>query len=255
MKDMGVIYEDATFEFSNANCFEQTPLQLIQLVSLFLLWLLLGAQVWPQFPGPERTGVAPGTPWADNLAGLNPLWRVDLDKGFPGPIVSVETDVVRALDHKTGQERWRASGPGKISVPFFAKKSGDWIRATSAFDGETLYVANKVRWRVDFPKRFSTPKPAIFVQAANSFLMLNKRTGATLWRVLQIDGGILEGGAFGSSAMATLAGRRQALAQSRAKLHGVDPEIGEVLWSQEVPNYRVRQHDFHEHPPHRFVRL
>ncbi len=237
--------------------------------------LVLAADVWPQFRGPERTGVAPGTPWADNFAGLKPLWRVDLDKGFPGPIVSedkvfvaetekVDTEVVRALDRKTGKEIWRASWPGRVSVPFFAKRSGDWIRATPAFDGETLFVAGmeevlvaldgkngKERWRVDFPKRFSTPKPefgyassplvdgeTIFVQAANSFVKLNKRTGATLWRVLQINGGIMEGGAFSSPVMATLAGRRQVLVQSRVKMHGVDPETGEVLWSQEVPNYR-----------------
>jgi hypothetical protein len=38
--------------------------------------------------------------------------------------------------------------------------------------------------------------------------------------------------------MATLAGRRQLLVQARIHLHGVDPETGEVLWSQEVPNFR-----------------
>lgn len=247
----------------------------MRMAFLVLPAFVLGADVWPQFRGPERTGVAPGTPWADNFAGLKPLWRVDLGKGFPGPIVSedkvfvaetekVETEVVRALDRKTGKEIWRASWPGKVSVPFFAKKSGDWIRATPAFDGETLFVAGmeevlvaldgktgQERWRVDFPKRFGTPKPefgyassplvdgeTIFVQAANSFVKLNKRTGATLWRVLQIEGGMMEGGAFSSPAMATLAGRRQVLVQSRVKMHGVDPETGEVLWSQEVPNYR-----------------
>jgi outer membrane protein assembly factor BamB len=200
---------------------------------------------------------------------------MDLDKGFPGPVVSedkvfvaetanTDTEVVRALDRKTGKEIWRASWPGKISVPFYAKRSGDWIRATPALDGDTLYVAGmeevlvaldvktgRERWRVDFPKRFGTAKPefgfassplvdgeAIFVQAANSFVKLNKRTGATVWRILPVAGGVMESGAFSSPAMATLAGRRQVLVQARVHLHGVDPETGEVLWTQEVPNFR-----------------
>ena len=247
----------------------------MRLLLLLLPAALLAADIWPQFRGPERSGVAPGKTWPENFAGLKPLWRVDLDKGFPGPVVSVDkvfvaetankdTEVVRALDRKTGKELWRASWPGQISVPFYAKRSGDWIRATPALDGDTLYVAGmeevlvaldvktgKERWRVDFPKRFGTPKPdfgfassplvdgeAIFVQAANSFVKLNKRTGATVWRILPVAGGVGESGAFSSPVLATLAGRRQLLVQARIHLHGVDPETGEVLWSQEVPNFR-----------------
>lgn len=242
---------------------------------LFCPVLMFAADTWPQFRGPERTGVSPGKAWPESFSGLQQTWRVELDKGFPGPIVSedrvfvaetanTDTEIVRALDRKTGKEIWRASWPGKVSVPFFAKKSGDWIRATPAFDGETLFVGGmeevlvaldaktgKERWRVDFPKRFGTPKPEfgfassplldgefIFAQAANSFVKLNKRTGATVWRVLVVAGGIMEGGAFSSPVMATLAERRQVLVQARTHLHGVDPETGQVLWSQEVPNYR-----------------
>jgi outer membrane protein assembly factor BamB len=247
----------------------------MRLLLLLLPATLLAADIWPQFRGPERSGVAPGKAWPESFAGLKPLWRVDLDKGFPGPVVSedkvfvaetanTDTEVVRALDRKTGKEIWRASWPGKISVPFYAKRSGDWIRATPSFDGETLYVAGmeevlvaldaktgRERWRVDFPKRFGTAKPefgfassplvdgeAIFVQAANSFVKLNKRTGATVWRILPVAGGVMESGAFSSPALAMLAGRRQVLVQARVHLHGVDPETGEVLWTQEVPNYR-----------------
>jgi outer membrane protein assembly factor BamB len=230
---------------------------------------------WWQFRGPERSGVAPGAPWPDSLAGLKPVWQVKLDKGYPGPIVddarvyvaetaNAEMEVVRALDRKTGKELWRASWSGKHSVPFFAKKNGDWIRATPAFDGKTLFVGGieevlvaldgatgKERWRVDFPKRFNTPKPdfgfsssplldgeAIYVQAANSVIKLNKATGETIWRALARPAGIMESGAFSSPAIATLRGRRQLLIQSRTDLYGLDPASGAVLWQQEVPNYR-----------------
>ena len=52
-----------------------------------------------------------------------------------------KTEVVRALDRRTGEELWKHDWVGSISVPFYAKSRGDWIRATPAFDGETLFVA------------------------------------------------------------------------------------------------------------------
>jgi outer membrane protein assembly factor BamB len=230
---------------------------------------------WTQFRGPERSGAAPGAPWPENFKGLQQSWQVKLDKGYPGPIVdaarvyvaetaTAETEIVRALDRKTGKELWRASWPGKHSVPFFAKKNGDWIRATPAFDGQTLYVAGmeevlvaldavtgKEKWRVDFPKQFKVAKPdfgfsssplldgdSLIVQAANSVIRLNKKTGAVEWRVLAREADIMDSGAFSSPAMATLNGRRQLLIQSRTNLFGLDPATGAVLWSQEVPHYR-----------------
>ncbi|MBL8232910.1 MAG: PQQ-like beta-propeller repeat protein [Bryobacterales bacterium] len=230
---------------------------------------------WPQWRGPDRTGITTGEAWPDRLDGLRPLWRVEMDKGYPGPIVTggmvyvaetanTNTEVIRALDRKTGKEMWRASWPGKLSVPFFAKKNGDWIRSTPTTDGKTLYVggmeevlvaldakSGKENWRVDFPKRFLTPKPdfgfassplldgnAVYVQAANSTVKLDKKTGATMWRSAAYDGGMMESGAFSSPTFATIHGRRQLLVQTRTKLNGLDTESGDVLWSVDVPNYR-----------------
>lgn len=231
---------------------------------------------WPQWRGPLRTGEAPGgKAWPESLKGLSRLWRVELDKGYPGPVVAVDrvfvaetanldTEVVRALDRKTGRELWRASWKGRISVPFYAKRSGDWIRSTPAWDGKTLYVAGMEevlvaldgqtgaeRWRVDFPKRFGTPKPEfgfassplvdgefIYTQAANAVVKLRKATGETVWRVLENKENIFESGAFSSPLIAKLGERRVLLVQSRTALHGLDPETGKELWSREIPNFR-----------------
>ena len=94
------------------------------------------------------------------------------DRVFVAETANGDTEVVKALDRKTGKELWQVSWKGKISVPFFAKKSGDWIRSTPAFDGSTLYVGSmeevlvaldgktgRELWRVDFPNRFHQPKP------------------------------------------------------------------------------------------------
>jgi len=232
--------------------------------------------VWPQWRGPTRDGVASGPAWPDAIGGdaLTELWRVELGPGYSGPIVAedrvfvVETrdrqeEVVRALDRATGEQLWQASWNGALSVPFFAKANGDWIRATPAYDGESLFVAGMrdvlvclnaadgaERWRVDFVERHETELPSfgfvssplvdgesIYLQAAGSVLKLDKRSGETTWRALE-DGGGMMGSAFSSPVLCDLAGRRQLVVQTRTLLAGLDPESGRVLWQQEVPSFR-----------------
>jgi outer membrane protein assembly factor BamB len=105
-------------------------------------------------------------------------------------------------------------------------------------------------WRVDFVKKFRTPLPSfgfvcsplvdggtVYVQAGASVVKLDKKTGRVLWRTLR-DGGGMFGSAFSSPIIATLAGRRQLVVQTRKMLAGVDPDKGDVLWTQDVPAFR-----------------
>jgi len=231
------------------------------------------AETWPQWRGPTRDGFVRGTAWPTSLAEdrLKLAWHVDLAPGYPGPIVAADRvfvaetkdqklEIVRALDRETGRELWAAEWPGAMSVPFMAKRNGDWIRSTPAYDGQSLYVAGMrdvlvcldaatgaQRWRVDFVEQFKTPLPAfgfvcsplvvgdhVFVQAAAGFCKLDKRTGQIVWRVLT-DGGGMFGSAFSSPLLATICGQEQLLVQTRQKLAGVVPESGQVLWSQDIP--------------------
>lgn len=231
---------------------------------------------WNQWRGPERDGSLPaGEPWPQDLSCLESQWRVELGPGYPGVIVAEdrifvaethaeEDEIVRALDRRTGQEIWRASWQGSWEVPFFARANGDWIRSTPAYDGESLFVGGirevlvsfdaatgKERWRADFPARYGSEVPHfgfsssplladgdLYVQAANSLVKVDKETGATIWRSVVGQGDIMVSGAFSSPIMATLGGKRQVVTQSRLALHGVDPDTGEELWSQEVPHFR-----------------
>lgn len=229
---------------------------------------------WPQWRGCDRNSViVNASPWPQDLSKLNKRWRVELGPGYSGPIVcgnrlfvtetvAATDEVVRALDRATGRELWRASWKGAMSVPFFAKKNGDWIRATPACDGESLFIAGMrdvvvclnietgvERWRVDFPSKLKTPAPSfgfvssplvigehLYVQAGGAFIKLNKRTGEIIWRTLTDGGGMSS--AFSSPVAATLHGVPQLVVQMREKLAGVAPETGKVLWSQVVPSYR-----------------
>ena len=231
---------------------------------------------WPQWRGPSRDGRVAGPIWPDRMSeeSLQLLWRTALGPSYSGPVVSEdlvfttetknkETEVVSALDRRTGKERWRAEWKGAMTVPFFAAANGSWIRATPAYDGDSLYVAGirdvlvcldaksgKERWRVDFVNDFKAAMPTfgcvcsplidgdfIYMQAGASVAKLDKKNGKVLWRSLK-DAGGMNGSAFSSPVIATLSGQRQLLVQGREKLAGVDLNSGDVLWSQIVPSFR-----------------
>lgn len=234
------------------------------------------ASIWPQWRGPQRDGQSAGRAWPDKLDSdhLQRMWRVDLGPSYSGPIVSADRvftteskdkkfEVVRAFDRATGKEVWSHQWEGSLSVPFFAKSNGDWIRSTPALDGDRLYVAGmrdvlvcldvrdgKEIWRKDFVKELGTPLPdfgcvcsplvdgdAVYVQAGAGFAKLKKNTGEIVWRTLADKGGMY-GSVFSSPVFAELAGKRQLLVQTREKLAGVDPADGRVLWEQPVEAFR-----------------
>ncbi len=237
--------------------------------------LALGAD-WNQWRGPTRDGQTHKTTWPTSLGEdkLKQAWRVELGPSYSGPTVSgnlvftteteeKETEIVRALDRKTGKELWKQSWAGAMSVPFFAKSNGDWIRATPACDGTSLFVAGMrdmlvcldvetgaIRWRVDFMEQFKTAAPtfgfvssplvdgdAVFVQAGGALVKLDKNSGKVLWRSLD-DGGGMNGSAFSSPIIADIQGIRQLVVQTRAKLAGVALTDGKVLWEQPVEAFR-----------------
>lgn len=235
------------------------------------------AGLWPQWRGPHRDATVPSSDaWPESLGDghLKTKWRVKLGPGYPGPIVAsdrvfvAETrdeqeEVVRALDRSTGAELWQVAWPGAMKVPPFARRNGDWIRSTPAYDGESLFVLGmrdvlvcldaaegKPRWRVDFTQRFGTSVPSfgaassplvigehVYVQAANACVKLDKRDGATIWRVLEGASG-MTGGAFSSPVMVDVHGAPQLVVQTRSQLAGVEPNSGGVLWSHDVKAFR-----------------
>ena len=244
-----------------------------------VLFLFVASPVfadWPQWRGPERDSSVADAQWPDKLdeETLKQVWRVDLAEGYPGPIVhgervfTVETlgakhEVVRAFNTETGEQLWETSWPAAMKVPFFAKRNGDWIKATPATDGERLYVMGMVDdlvcldvttgeklWHVDFKARYETNKPmfgqacsplidsdAVYVQAGLSVCKLDKKTGETIWRSMHNARDSI-GGNFSSPVIGTVAGKRQLLVQTRGELAGIDLASGEVLWRETIKAFR-----------------
>lgn len=231
---------------------------------------------WTQWRGPSRTCAITAAPWPETLDenSLVEMYRVPLQSSYSGPIVTAdkvfvtetvdkEKEVVKALDRETGKELWNVEWPGAMTVPFFAASNGSWIRSTPIYDGKKLYVAGMVdelvaldgatgkeAWRIDFKKEFGTKgqtfgsvcSPLIdggflFVQTSGGLVKIDCSSGAIVWRSLKEEGGMM-GGAFSSPVLSDVAGTRQLVVQTRARLCGVDAEKGTELWTIDIPSFR-----------------
>jgi outer membrane protein assembly factor BamB len=239
------------------------------------LCLASDPETWLQWRGPTRDGlVSSSVTWPDKLSGLTQRYRVELGPSYSGPIVTSDkvfitetlnkkTETVKALDRKSGKVLWTREWEGAMTVPFFAKANGDWIRSTPACDGQSLYVAGmrdvlvcldvntgSERWRLDFMKETGSKLPDfgfvcsplvvgehVYVQAGGAFCKVDKATGKLVWKTLE-DGGGMYGSAFSSPVFAKLLGKDLLVVQTRTKLAGVDPADGKVLWQEEVPAFR-----------------
>lgn len=232
-----------------------------------------GTSLWDQWRGPARNGISSGPPWPERLQGdhLVTSWRVALGAGYSGPLVTEDrvfvmettgrdSEGVRAFDRITGRQLWKAEWPGGTTVRLPARSRGSFVKSTPAFDGERLYAAGMgevivclnaatgaILWSCDFPKTYGTKVPGfgcvssplvvgdfVYMQAANSFLKLDKRTGSVVWRTLVADKIriLTDDGAEASPVFAVIQQQPQLVVQARSGLHGIEPERGTVLWSQ-----------------------
>lgn len=114
---------------------------------------LIRADDWPQFRGPDRTGVStekgllkvwpkggPALAWKFEKAGLG-FSSVSVAKGFVYTLGTDEKftdEYVIAIDEKTGKEKWRVKiGP---LFTFDQNEWGDGPRSTPTVDGDLLFA-------------------------------------------------------------------------------------------------------------------
>jgi len=249
---------------------------LLLVSTLSTLVTVHASDTWPQWRGPHRDGRTDSTPWPVSLdeKHLRLRWRVELGPSYSGPVITpdrvfttetrdAKSEVVRALDLNTGKELWKTEWEGSMKVPFFARSNGDWIRSTPAWDGQSLYVSGMrdvlvcldaatgaIRWKHDFPGQDGTPLPAfgnvssplvegdaLFTQIGGAVVRLDKKTGTVTWKALASTDS-MNGSPFSSPVLASLAGRRQLIVQTRTHLAALDPESGAQLWSTPVEAFR-----------------
>ena len=231
---------------------------------------------WNQWRGPNRDSTVTGTKWPLKLQGaLNLVWEKSHSPSYSGPVVhddlvfttetvGKESEVITAHALATGEVEWTREWKGAMSVPFFAASNGDWIRSTPIVTDDALVIlgmrdvltcldpkTGKDKWRVDFPASMGTAMPSfgavcsplidgggVIVQTGGAVVKLSIADGSVIWKTLENGASMMSSGAFSSPIVATLAGVKQLVVQTREELCGVDLNTGDVLWREPIKAFR-----------------
>ncbi len=234
-------------------------------VLLSVLWVWPGsghAGSWPQFHGPNATGLADSNARLPAQIGPNEnvLWKIPLPPGHSSPVVHGERVFVTAvegqtlltigIDRKTGKILWQAQashqGLEKIH------QIGSHAQPSPATDGQIVislfgscglfcYDAHgKELWHLPlgpFKNDFGTGSSPILVgdrvilgqdHDTDSFLMaLDKRTGKVLWKT---DRSEFPRG-YATPVVWEIAGKKQVVVVGTLRVIGYDFDTGKEIWT------------------------
>jgi outer membrane protein assembly factor BamB len=229
---------------------------------------LVGAAAdWPQWRGPQRTGISTETGLLQEWPGAGPklLWRVNnLGSGFSTPSVvgdrvyllsneGLANEFVRALNASDGKQAW-STRIGKVGNPN-QQPSYPGARSTPTIEGDALYAlgsdgdlvalalgTGQVRWKKNLRTEFGgepgtwgySESPLLDGDALvvtpggrTSLVALNKKTGAVIWRSV-VSGG--EPAGYASIAIVETGSVKQYVTFLQKGVVGVDARTGAFLW-------------------------
>ena len=238
--------------------------------SFAAILLAVGAGVngadWPQFMGPDGTGVSSekglARAWPDG--GPRVLWRTPLGAGYGGAAirggkvylldrVDQKTDVLRCLDLATGKEGWNFSydAPGAIdhdgsrSIPAVSEKYVYIVGPFGYFHCLDL-ATHQVVWKKNVLTDFGTKAPrwsvtqspllyqGLVIVAPQSdavgLIAYDQVTGKEQWR----SGGIGPMG-YGSPMKINLEGQDQMVIVNPQGAAAVSAADGKLLWQYAHP--------------------
>jgi outer membrane protein assembly factor BamB len=118
----------------------------LTLILLIISTIIIQAQDWPQYMGPDRNNTSPEKGILRNWPASGPevLWTVNVGPGYGGPVIKdgkiylldrddKTGDIMRCFDFNTGKELWKFSydAPGSVMFP--------GSRSVPAVDGNFVY--------------------------------------------------------------------------------------------------------------------
>jgi outer membrane protein assembly factor BamB len=221
---------------------------------------------WPQWRGPNRDGaVKNATVPATWPKALKEEWKMTVGAGHASPVESNgkiyvfarqgDDEVLLCLDAVTGKELWRSAGqPAPYEMHEAAKGHGKGPKSTPVVSNGVVYSlgisgilsahdanTGKLKWRREFSKDY--PKTSPLFGTAMSPLVdgglviahvgghdkgaltaFDAQTGTTKWS------NPMDGPAYASPIIVTLAGARQIVTFVQKELVGVDFATGKLLW-------------------------
>ena len=234
------------------------------LCSTFLVTTAV-AQDWPQWRGPNRDGnvtssVIPQI-WPKTL---KQEWKVNVGVGHSSPVVADgkifvfarqgEEEVLLSLEAVTGKELWRSSQPIAYEMHEAARGHGKGPKSTPVIYKGSVYSlgisgvlsahdahTGKLKWRQDFAKQYPKTSPLFGTAMSpviDSDLLIahvgghdkgaltgfDPETGAVKWS------NDVDGPAYSSPIVATLAGVRQVITTTQGNVIGAEVTTGKLLW-------------------------
>ena len=221
-------------------------------------------QDWSQWRGPGRDGVVlnftPPAVWPERPT---QVWKVPAGIGHSSPIVAGdraylfsrvgEREVLTAFDVPSGKQVWRQVYDAPYTMNSAATSHGKGPKSTPVLDRGRIFTlgisgilsawdqaTGKVAWRHDFAKEFSPSMPDFGASMSpivdgehliahvggttGAIIAFNRTTGARVWTWKA------DGPAYASPIIATFAGTRQLITQTRAHIVGLSPTDGRELW-------------------------
>lgn len=223
----------------------------------------LCAQDWPQWRGPKRDG-AVAARFAEWPKTLKEQWKVTVGVGHASPVVADgkifvfarqgEEETLLALDAATGKELWKSSQPISYKMHEAATGHGKGPKSTPVFSNGSVFTlgisgvlsahearTGKLKWRHEFSKQYPNTSP-LFGTAMSPIVdhglliahvggpdkgaltAFDIETGAVKWT------NDLDGPAYASPILVTLAGVRQLVTFMQKDFVGVDAATGKLLW-------------------------
>ncbi len=221
---------------------------------------------WPQWRGPNRDGLVkdaaiPAT-WPK---ALKEEWKITVGLGHASPVEANgkiyvfarqgEDEVLLCLDAVTGKEIWK-SVPQPIAYEMHeaAKGHGKGPKSTPVVSNGIVYTfgisgvlsahdanTGKLKWRREFSKDYPKTSPLFGTSMSplvdsglviahvgghdkGALTAFDAQTGATKWS------NAMDGPAYASPIIVTLAGARQIVTFMQKDLVGVDFATGKLLW-------------------------
>lgn len=237
---------------------------------------------WPQWRGPDRTGISQEKGWQANWPAEGPkvLWKAQVGLGFATFVVADgrvfttgnagNVDTVFCFDAASGKEIWKHSYPADVGAKFFEGGT----TGTPTIDGKHLYqlsrwgdlfcfdaATGKVIWskniqtetEIRVPDWGFTGAPLVWedlliLNVGLSGLAVEKATGKIVWKSADKEAG------YSTPLPYQQNGKTYVTFGSGRSYVAVEPRTGKVVW--EMPwttSYGVNAADPIIHDGHLFI--
>ncbi len=233
-------------------------------------WVVSGSD-WPQWRGPERSGVWHEEQFSFPTGALPVMWRVPVGGGYSSPLVASGRvfifesvlqkpqawEQVRCLDFNTGQQVWASSN--RVNYPDYAfdPKNKAGPNATCVVEAGRIYSigatgdlfcrdarSGKVIWGTNLTvscglRDYSAITPSPLIEGNLLITVPGGESNATVVAFDKVNGeerwrALNDSWTYSSPMVFTADGERQLIVWTQKAVNSLDPTTGKSRWREAV---------------------